>query len=84
MCAHCMLCHMSTRVQVIKKTSLSPEDEQALQSEVDILQRVKHPNIVQVSGTLFVRRMYTKFHTVLYNIHYNNTVCKQCIDVPTA
>jgi hypothetical protein len=36
---------------VIKKTSLSPEDEEALQSEVSILQKVKHPNIVQASPT---------------------------------
>lgn len=35
-------------VKCIKKESLAPEDEQALQDEVSILQQVSHPNIVRL------------------------------------
>lgn len=35
-------------IKCIKKSSLSAEDEEALQTEVEILERVAHPNIVQL------------------------------------
>tara|TARA_B110000971_G_scaffold176816_1_gene182390 strand:+ start:56 stop:352 length:297 start_codon:yes stop_codon:yes gene_type:complete len=39
---------MKQAIKVIKRTSLGPEDESALRSEVDVLQSVSHPNIVKL------------------------------------
>jgi len=36
-------------IKVIKRTSLGPEDETALRSEVKVLQTVDHPNIVKLT-----------------------------------
>ncbi|KAG5188797.1 kinase-like domain-containing protein [Tribonema minus] len=76
-------------IKVIKKTSLSPEDEEALQSEVSILQRVNHPNIVQLKEVFdspnnfyMVMELCTGgelFDRIVTKEHYSEREARDCI-----
>lgn len=46
--ATCKADNTQWAVKIIKRASLLPEDELALSSEIAIMERVKHPNIVQL------------------------------------
>lgn len=44
--ATCKADNSKWAIKVIKRSSLAPEDEQALATEVSIMERVRHPNII--------------------------------------
>ncbi|CAM9578996.1 unnamed protein product, partial [Phaeothamnion confervicola] len=76
-------------VKVIKKTSLTAEDEEALQSEVDILQRLDHPNVVKLKEVFdcnqnfyMVMELCTGgelFDRIVSKEHYTENEARNCI-----
>lgn len=44
--ATCKADNSKWAVKIIKRSSLAPEDEQALATEVSIMERIRHPNII--------------------------------------
>ncbi|CAM9819998.1 unnamed protein product, partial [Chrysoparadoxa australica] len=80
-------------IKVIRKTSLSPEDEDALKSEVDILGRLEHPNIVQLrevfdshNNFYMVLELCTGgelFDRIVCKAHYTENEAKECISAVT-
>lgn len=76
-------------VKVIKKTSLGPDDEDALQMEVDILRRLQHPNIVQMKevfdcpNNFYIVMEMCKggelFDRIVEKEHYTEDEARKCV-----
>ncbi|CAM9422057.1 unnamed protein product, partial [Laminaria digitata] len=76
-------------VKVIEKTSLSQEDEEALKTEVNILQAMDHPNIVKLNEVFdcqnclyMVMELCTGgelFDRIVMKDHYTENEARDCI-----
>jgi calcium/calmodulin-dependent protein kinase I len=76
-------------VKIIKKSSLSKEDEEALESEVDILRKIDHPNIVKLrevfdcnNNFYMVMELCTGgelFDRIVLKEHYTEKEARECL-----
>jgi calcium/calmodulin-dependent protein kinase I len=76
-------------VKIIKRASLAPEDEQALATEVSIMERIKHPNIVLLkevfdcpSHMYMVMELMTGgelFDRIVQKEHYSENEAKEAV-----
>ena len=87
--ATCKADHTQWAIKVIKRASLLPEDELALATEIAIMERVKHPNIVALrevydcpNNMYLVMELMTGgelFDRIVQKEHYTENEAKKAI-----
>jgi len=92
--ATCKADNSKWAIKVIKRSSLAPEDEQALATEVSIMERVRHPNIIVLkevfdcpSSVYMVMEVMTGgelFDRIVQKEHYSEGEAKEALRQITA
>lgn len=87
--ATCKADHTTWAIKIIKRSSLLPEDELALSTEIAIMERVKHPNIVTLrevydcpNNMYLVMELMTGgelFDRIVQKEHYNENEAKMAV-----